>query len=131
VVFDLTTGDIKTFEKKVLSGIANQKGYYEGKLEELEVAVVIHGNAYKFFVKDLTSTTIKKDEQLNKVKNELQKRITTMSQTYGVEFFVCAVGMKNLKLEQNNLYNFVKVVPNSTIGLIDKQNDGFAYIPIN
>jgi uncharacterized protein len=131
VVFDLTTGDIKTFEKKVLSGIAHQKAYYEGKLEELEVTVVIHGNAYKFFVKDLDSSTFKNDKELLKSQSELSKRIRTLFDTYDVEFLICAVGMKNLKIDKTNIYDFVKVVATSTIGLIDKQNDGSAYIPIN
>ena len=130
VVFDLTTGDVKTLEQKILSSIAFQKTHYESKFEELEVAVVIHGDAYKFFINDLAASPFKDDEKLVAAQPDLSKRITSMSETYNVEFLICAVGMKNKNIEKSTLYDFVKVIQNSTIGLIDKQNDGFAYIPI-
>ena len=130
VVFDLTTGDVKTFEKKLLSGIAHQKSHYESKFEELEVAVVIHGDAYKFFINDLPASPYKDDKKLVAAYADLSKRISSMSEIYNVEFLICAVGMKNRKIDKSTLYDFVQVVATSTVGLIDKQNDGFAYIPI-
>ena len=130
LVIDLTTGDITQFEKKVLKGIVAHKNHYENALQELDVAVVIHGGAYKFFVKDLDATTFKGDEALQKVFQEIKTRTQAMSDTYDVEFLMCGVGMKKHKLQKNQLAEYVKVVPNSTIGLIDKQNDGYAYLPI-
>jgi intracellular sulfur oxidation DsrE/DsrF family protein len=130
VVFDLTAGNVKTFEKKVISGIAHQKGYYEGKLEELQVAVVIHGDAYKFFVNDLAISPFKNDKELVAAKADLAKRIAALSDTYEVEFLMCEVGMNSHKINKNNLYKFVKLVATSTVGLIDKQQEGYAYIPI-
>lgn len=131
VVYDLTTGDIKVFERKVLSGIANSKSHYESKLEELEATVVIHGNAYKFFINDLASSPFKSDTDLNQAHKDLLKRLAAMSEIYDVEFLMCEIGMKKQKIDQKSLYKFVKLVPNSTIGLIDKQNEGYAYIPIS
>lgn len=130
VVFDLKTGSIETFEKKVLQGIAYSKSYYEGKLEKLDVAVVIHGDAYKFFVKELKNSPYKNDQALAAAHDQLSKRIATMADTYEVEFLMCEATMKTLKIDRSNVYDFVKLIPNSTIGLIDKQNDHFAYIPI-
>lgn len=131
VVYDLTTGDVKTFEKKILSAIAFEKAHYESKFEELEVAVIIHGDAYKFFIDDLALSPFKDDKKLVDAKPDLSKRISSMFETYNVEFLMCGVGMKKFKIEKSTLYKFVKVVPNSTIGLIDKQNEGFAYIPVS
>lgn len=130
VVFDLTTGDIKVFEKKILSGIAHQKSYYEGKMEELQVAVVIHGDAYKFFVKDVNNSPFKDDKALTKESTQLATRLSSLVDTYNVEFLMCNAGMKSKKITKEDLYSFVQIVPNSTIGLIDKQNEGYAYIPI-
>ena len=130
VVFDLTTGDLKVFEKKVLSGIVHQKSYYEGKMEELQAAVVIHGDAYKFFVKDVSSSPFKDDKELQKESAQLATRISSLVDTYDVEFLMCDAGRKSNKIKLENIYDFVKIVPNSTIGLIDKQNEGYAYIPI-
>ncbi|MEA1982567.1 MAG: DsrE family protein, partial [Campylobacterota bacterium] len=103
VVIDLTTGDVSAFEKKILSGIVAHKTYYENSLEELEVAVVIHGGAYRFFVKDLSKTLYKDDEKLKKVFSDLKKRVASMSDTYEVEFLMCDVGRKKHKLKLENI----------------------------
>ena len=130
VVIDLTTSSVEKFQKNILKAIVVHKNHYEGNLKELEVAVVIHGGAYRFFVKDPKKTMYKDDKELMKVYAELKTRIATMSDTYDVEFFMCESGMKKNKLNAENIVSFVKIVPTSTIGLIDKQNQGFAYIPV-
>ncbi|EDZ62148.1 protein containing DUF1791 [Sulfurimonas gotlandica GD1] len=130
VVIDLTTSSVAKFEKNILKGIEVSKTHYRNNLKELEVAVVIHGEAYRYFLKDLKGTIYKDDKELIKVHADLKKRISTMSEAYDVEFLMCKVGMEKNKLEKNNLFDFVQLVPTSTIGLIDKQNEGFAYIPV-
>jgi intracellular sulfur oxidation DsrE/DsrF family protein len=130
VVFDLTTSDLQTFERKVLKGIAAHKAHYEGSLKELEVAVIIHGGAYKFFVQDTKHPLLNKEKGILETHDTLSKRIASMADTYDVKFLMCKSGMKAKKLEKEDVYNFVQTVPNAAIGLIDKQNEGFAYIPI-
>jgi len=131
LVLDLTTSSVAKFEKHILKGIVFSKTHYQNNLKELEVAVVIHGGAYRFFVKDLQTTIFKDDKELAKVYADLKKRIATMSDTYEVEFLMCKAAMKRNKLEEKDIVGFVKLVPTSTIGLIDKQNEGFAYIPVS
>lgn len=131
VVFDLTSGKLEAIEKKVLSGIAFNKTHYENKLEKLDVAVVIHGDAYKFFINDLAHSPYKNDATLNKAHDQLAKRLSAMAKNYDVEFIMCESGMKSYKIDKSTLYDFVKLTPSSTIGLIDKQNDHFAYVPIH
>ncbi len=130
VVFDLTTSNLQTFEQKVLKGIAVHKAHYEGNLKELEVAVVIHGGAYKFFVKDPANSPFNSNKELIEAHSELEKRIASMSDTYEVTFLMCKAALPKNKLQEKDIYTFVTMVPNSTIGLIDKQNEGFSYIPI-
>ena len=130
VVFDLTTAKLQTFEKHILKAIPVHKTHYEGKLQELQVSVVIHGGAYKFFIKDPKNALVKKDPLLLKAHETLQKRVSSVASTYDVEFLMCEVGMLKRGLTKKDLYPFVKVVATSTAGLIDKQNAGFAYIPI-
>lgn len=130
VVFDLTTGDQKKFEQTVLSGIVKNKNHYESIMEELEVAVVIHGDAYKFFVKDLVSSPYNKDNELLSVQDSFEKRLRSSVDNYHVKFYICQAGMNFLKIPKENIYDFVTVIPTATIGLIDRQNDGYAYIPI-
>ncbi len=38
--------------------------------------------------------------------------------------------MPKYGLKAKDIVNYVKIIPNSTIGLIDCQNEGYAYIPI-
>jgi len=130
VVYDLTTKNIKAFELKILKAIVANKAHYESKLKELDVTVVIHGGAYKYFVKDPNNTIYKEDKALLSNYSELKKRIKSMSETYDVEFLMCGAGMPKYELEAKDIVKFVKIIPNSTIGLIDRQNEGYAYIPV-
>jgi len=130
VVYDLTTSSVAKFEKNILKGIVVHKNHYEGNLKELEVVVVIHGGAYRFFVKNPKNSTYKDDKELLKVYSDFKIRIASLSDTYDVEFVMCKAGMKKHKLEDKDIVSFVKLIPTSTVGLIDKQNEGFAYIPV-
>ena len=130
IVYDLTTKDLSNFELRILKATVANKAHYESTLRELDVAVVIHGDAYKYFIKDPEHSDFKDDKALIATYKTLAKRIKTMSSTYEVEFLLCAVGARKHGLEKKDIYDFVKMVPNSTIGLIDKQNEGYAYIPI-
>jgi len=130
VVYDLTTKNVAKFEKKILKSVVMNKAYYEGDLKELQVAVVIHGGAYRFFVKDIKNTIYKNDKKLIAVYGDLKKRIATMASIYDVQFLMCASGMRNNKLMAKDIVKFVKIIPNAAIGLIDKQNEGFAYLPV-
>jgi intracellular sulfur oxidation DsrE/DsrF family protein len=130
VVYDLTTKNLASFERKILKAIVANKAYYEGKLRELDVAVVIHGGAYKFFTKDPEHSKFKDDKALVSTHKTLAKRIESMVKTYDVEFLICGAGVRKHGLKEKDIYDFVKIIPNSTIGLIDKQNEGYAYVPI-
>lgn len=130
VVYDLTTKNQKAFERKILKAIVANKAYYEGKLQELDVTVVIHGGAYRYFTVDPGKTEYKMDKTLLADYVTLKKRIKTMSDTYDVEFLMCGAGMAKHKLTAKDIVSYVKIIPNSTIGLINRQNEGYAYIPV-
>lgn len=130
VVFDLTLGDQKAFEQKVLIGIVKNNDYYQGNMQELDVAVVIHGDAYKFFIKNLSASVYKKERELITVRESFEKRLKSLVNNYNVKFYICQAGMDHLKIPKENIYDFVTPVATSTIGLIDRQNEGYAYIPI-
>ncbi len=130
VVYDLTTKDLEKFERNILKGIVVNKAHYESTLKELDVTVVIHGDAYRFFTKDPKHSIFKNDLTLIKRHKDLAKRIASMVKNYDVEFLMCGAAMPRNKLKTKDIYNFVKIIPNSTIGLIDRQNTGYAYIPV-
>ena len=130
VVYDLTTKDLANFERKILKAIAMNKAHYEASLKELDVTVVIHGEAYRFFTITPQKSIFKEDKALIANYKTLAKRIKSMVDNYDVEFLMCGAGMPKKKLNAKDIYRFVKIIPNSTIGLIDKQNEGYAYIPV-
>ena len=130
VVFDLTIGDVKNFERNVLSGIVKNKDHYQSNMQELDVAVVIHGDAYKFFIKDLSNSPYKNETKLISARESFEKRLKSAVDNYHVRFYICQAGMNHLKISKDNIYDFVIPVATSTIGLIDRQNEGYAYIPI-
>ncbi len=131
VVYDLTTKELATFERKILKATVLNKSYYESQLKELEVSVVIHGGAYRFFVKDPSKTEYRKDTKLLQHYQQLQKRIASMHHLYHVEFLMCGAGMPKHGLKPKDILSYVTIIPNATIGLIDRQNEGYAYIPVN
>lgn len=130
IVYDLTTKNLADFELKILKATVTNKAYYESKLQELESAVVIHGSAYKFFIKDPKHSKFGDDKELVSTYKTLAKRIRTMAETYNVQFLICGSGMSKHDIKENDIYDFVKVIPNATIGLVDKQTAGYAYIPV-
>jgi intracellular sulfur oxidation DsrE/DsrF family protein len=131
VVYDLTTKELANFELRILKAIVANKAHYESTLRELDVAVVIHGGAYRFFTKDPEHSEYKDDKALVSTYKTLAKRIETMANTYDVEFLICGVGLRKHGLKEKDIYDFVKIIKNSTIGLIDKQSEGYAYVPIS
>ena len=130
VVYDLTSGKQKKIERNLLSGVVTHMNHYEGEFQELEVRVVVHGDAYKFFLKDLNGTKYSSDKELVKTKDKLGQRLASLAKNYSVKFFVCEVGAKSKGLKVENFYPFIKMIPNSAIGLIDAQYEGFAYLPL-
>lgn len=129
-VFDLTTADATLFESRFIKGVAFHKAHYESKFKELEIVVVIHGGAYKFFVKEIGKTAIKIDAKEAAVLGDLKQRIESLVKTYNVKLQMCGMGMKKYEIKEDNIYEFVEVVPSAMVGLIDAQNSGHAYIPI-
>jgi intracellular sulfur oxidation DsrE/DsrF family protein len=131
VVYDLKTGDIEKFETRLLGGIVAHTNHYNDKLEELKTIVIIHGNSYKFFMSDLNGTVYSYDEKLQKKKIALSKRIKSLVKQYDVKFYVCEVGINTKKLNKKSFYPFINMVKNAVVGLIDAQNNGYAYIPLH
>lgn len=131
VIYDLTTSDIKTIESRFIKGIVANKNHYENNLQELDVKVIIHGGAYKFFVNDISKTVFKDDKEAQKITKDLQARLKSLATTYNVQFEMCQVGANSRKLTRDDIAAFVGMAPNTTIALINAQNQGYAYVPVH
>ncbi|MCD6258200.1 MAG: DsrE family protein [Helicobacteraceae bacterium] len=130
VIYDLSTSELETIENRFIKGIVANKNHYENQLQELDVRVIIHGGAYKFFVNDLSKTVFKEDKEAQKINNELKARLKSLATTYGVKFQMCQVGANSKKLTREDIASYVEMAPNTTIALINAQNDGYAYVPV-
>lgn len=130
VVYDLTTGDTERFKLRMLSGVAKNMAHYEQAFKEMKVAVIIHGGAYRFFLKDPAASKYRDDPLLLEQADAIQKRIKGLHEHYDVEFYMCDVGRIKHKIEKKEILDFVQYVPNAAIGLIDKQQEGYAFLSI-
>lgn len=128
-VIDLTTGDPHVFEQKILKGIVAHKNYFESSLNELDVVVIIHGDAYPYFEKNPKPIVTKTDKKPVNMA-PFRQRITALAESYDVTFLMCEAGMKKRHLTTDDILPFVATIPNAGIGLIEKQNEGYAYIPV-
>lgn len=130
IVYDLTSSNLSNFELRILKATVSNKAYYESSFRELDVIVIIHGGAYKFFIKEPQNSKFKEDTALIKTYKSLAKRIEILSNTYNVNFLICERGLEKHGLKKQDIYPFVKIIPNATIGLIDTQNENYAYVPV-
>ena len=130
VIYDLSASELKTIENRFIKGVVANKNHYENQLQELDVRVIIHGGAYKFFVKDVSKTVFKEDKDAQNINSELKARLESLATTYGVKFELCQVGANSKKLSREDIVSYVQMAPNTTIALINAQNDGYAYVPV-
>ena len=129
VVFDFKSGDIKTFERVVFKSVEALTTHYAGQLEEFKAVFIIHGDAYKFFLRDLSGTPYAADAVVAR-RAEFAKRLKDLVENYDVTFEVCSFGMKSRKLPFEQLYPFVMPIFSATSGLIEWQEKGYAYIMV-
>ena len=130
VVYDLRTGDGKLLYAKLqsLKAVAN---HYIEKKSDYKIAVVIGGDAYKFFVDDLQFSPYDKDAELKTLKPKIEPKIKELAEVYDVNFTMCDVGIEYRAIPEDSLYEFVEAKETRNIYLIEFQNDGYAYIPIH
>ncbi|RMH79435.1 MAG: hypothetical protein D6674_08035 [Acidobacteria bacterium] len=111
----------------MLRNISNHLSVYNNDPFKIKIAVVAHGPGVKFFMKDLTGSPWEK-EQLNIEELYRAERDLTV---YGVDFYICDITLRRLKLDPNKLHEFTKIVP-SGVGMIGHLQavERFAYIKV-
>lgn len=97
-------------EKWSLS-LINVRNLLRDAKEDVEIVVVANAEAVDGYTKDF----------------ELAHVITKQN-AKGVVFEACANALKAHEIKEDEILDFVEVIPNSMIELIKKQEEGFAYI---
>jgi len=130
-VIDLKTGDREAFSNQLLVGVPGTIDYFRAQGDTVEVAVVIHGEAYKFFVDNLDNTQYGLDKSLVEHQEVIHKRLDEIEKKYNIHFDICMSGMHKKGILTEDLYSFVTPIKSAMVGLVKWQNGGFSYIPIH
>jgi intracellular sulfur oxidation DsrE/DsrF family protein len=130
VVVDLTTGGMESFTTRFLGGVPGTVDYFAAQGNRVDVAVVIHGDAYKFFVANLENTQYGVDEKLAANQESIHRRLAEIQKKYNIKFEMCQTGMHSKGILTQDIYPFVTPIKSAMIGLVKWQNAGYAYIPV-
>lgn len=131
VVFDLTSGDEATINKHLIRNIEGLGKYYKANDIDFKVVVVISGNAYKYFVKDLKNSPYKGKLKVAQSQKRLEPLLAKLHTRFGVEFDMCKAGMEARHIDKEVVYNYVKTDLTKSVALIKWQNAGYAYLPVH
>jgi intracellular sulfur oxidation DsrE/DsrF family protein len=126
VVFDITADAKPTDLNKGLERVArliNLYGSVGMKASDVKVALVVHGEATKsVLTNDVYKSKFGTDKNPNLVViGELQKA--------GVEVFVCGQALAYKGFEQSEVSEGVKVASAALTVVINRQADGYSYVP--
>ena len=131
VVFALRSGDPDRIEARLVSDIKYIKNHYEERNIDFKAVVVISGRAYKYFIEDLENSPYKDDEELVEIQNKFRPTFKELNDDFGVTFEMCEVGMSDRNIKAESLYSYVNSDKLQAVYLIDWQNAGYAYVPVN
>ncbi|MEA3419499.1 MAG: DsrE family protein [Campylobacterota bacterium] len=129
-VFDLSNGNPMVLKGRVAWNIRTISDNLKDQNKTLKSIVVISGDAYNFFIKDLKKSPYNTYDILDEQKL-LEPILAKLQKDYDVTFQMCSVGMQKRGIDGSTLYPYVEYEKNKTQYLIEAQNDGYAYIPIN
>jgi uncharacterized protein len=130
-VYDLTSGDAEKIESSLLGGIKFLANYYKKQDIEFRAVVVISGKSYKYFIEDLANSPFKDEQDLVEVQKILRPLLQELNDDYGVRFEMCGAGMRARNIKAESLYSFVHSDKPKPVYLVNWQNAGYAYMPVN
>jgi len=110
----------------MLTNMRNHLSAYDFDPFRIKLILVANGAGVKFFMKTHKGTRWEKE---NIDVKRAQERLSYLSQ-FEVEFYICDITIRSLKLKYENFFDFVKIVP-SGVGSVGRlQSNGFGYIKV-
>ncbi|CAA6823482.1 MAG: Unknown protein [uncultured Sulfurovum sp.] len=122
VVFDCSSGDKKFVASRLWLIDLTLQEYVDKKIP-YEAVLTIHSGCT-----DIVSTKAPKD---NKVMGKIEKMLKKISKHENLSIEACQIAVDRFKIKHDDLYPFMKLVPNSITRVISLQNDGYAFIPFS
>lgn len=129
VLYSVNISDIKEFKNKFLKKMYENKKYFRTKNINLKSEVLIEKNSIKFFLKSSKQTIYKKEIDDNEL-NNLKVDYARLVQAGIFALNVSKIDLELLKLKEDELLNFIKIVDNSSQFFIEKKLDNYIYVPI-
>ncbi len=110
----------------MLTNMRNHLSAYDFDPFRIKLILVANGVGVKFFMKTHKGTKWEKEKIDLK---RAEERLSYLSQ-FEVEFYICDITIRSLKLKYENFFDFVKIVP-SGVGSVGRlQTNGFGYIKV-
>ena len=131
VVFDLRAGDPARIDARLVGDIKYMADHYKERNIDFKAVVVISGRAYKYFIEDLENSPYNDDEELVELQQKYRPIFAELNKDYGVTFEMCEVGMSDRNIKAESLYSYVTSDKLQAVYLVDWQNAGYAYVPVN
>ncbi len=94
LVYDLKLGNAERVVGYLFDDIKYNAAYYAEHGHDFRAAVVISGQAYRFFVEDIENSPYKDDPELPAIQAKFRPILEELVADYGVEFRMCVVGME-------------------------------------
>lgn len=114
-VYDCKIGDFKVIEYR-LNSILNLVKRVEDENSTANFAIAIHSYC---------TPIVKEKKKFASIQEKLE-----LLNLAGVKIKLCSVAMSRFGYKQEDIFDFVEVVPTSSLEIIKLQNDGFAYMEI-
>ena len=113
VVYDVSSSDPVVLEN-ILNRVSMLQNIYNNDAFEASIIIVVHEGAIPLF-----KLTAAKD---------LMRRARSLTMGEIIQFKICEASARMQKITQDQLYDFVSMVPMADAELIQLQHDGYAYL---
>ncbi|WP_018175710.1 DsrE family protein [Thioalkalivibrio sp. AKL8] len=132
VVYHVDYGDPQRLSS-VLTSINNMMTHYQNEFMHVDVRVVFMSDGIRFTTdNNLEGTPFESDRAFIEERDELRTRLAGLKQTHGVQYELCDITRTRVRLDHDEGYDKVSLVPSGVVRLAVLQNEeGFAYIKID
>ncbi len=110
----------------MLSNMRNHLSAYDFDPFRIKLVLVANGVGVKFFMKTHKGTRWEKEKIDLK---RAEERLAYLAQ-FEVEYYICDITIRSLKLKYENFFDFVKIVPSGVASVGRLQTNGFGYIKV-
>ncbi|CAA6802898.1 MAG: Unknown protein [uncultured Sulfurovum sp.] len=122
VVFDCSSGDTKFIASRLWLIDITLQEYIDKKIP-YDAVLTIHSGCTS-----IVSTKVPKED---KAMAKVAKMLNKISKHENLSIEACQIAVDRFKIKHDDLYPFMKLVPNSITRVIALQNDGYAFIPFS